>query len=93
MNSSVILSNSPIVKRNEEARTEEKNAACEVVKPGRYFAKDTILEIYDALAEFMKSGKPDQTRPTPPPADPRCCHPAKQATLPVMGDPARGPES
>jgi hypothetical protein len=67
----------PIVKRKDKARTEQKNAEGEVVKPGRYITKDTILEIYDALAEAVKTGKPYQTRLDPPPADPRCCHPAK----------------
>jgi hypothetical protein len=72
-----ILDTFPIVKRKDEARTEQKNAAGEVVKPGRYITKDTILEIYDALAESMKTGTPYQTRLDPPPADPRCCHPAR----------------
>ncbi|MEI7936148.1 MAG: hypothetical protein WCK27_05610 [Verrucomicrobiota bacterium] len=66
-----------IVKRKHEARTAEKNAAGEVVKPGRYITKDTILEIYDALAESIRTGTPYQTRLDPPPADARCCHPAK----------------
>ncbi len=72
-----ILDTFPIVRRKDEARTEETNPAGEVNKPGRYITKDTILEIYDALAESMKSGQPYQTRLTPPPADPRCCHPAR----------------
>jgi len=88
-----ILDTFPIVKRKDEARTAEKNAAGEVIKPGRYITKDTILEIYDALADSTQTGQPYQTRLDPPPADPRCCHPPKQATVPVMGDPARGPES
>ncbi|MBM3793879.1 MAG: hypothetical protein FJW31_07375 [Acidobacteria bacterium] len=67
----------PIAKRRDEARTEETNAAGEVIKPGRYITKDTILEIYDALAEAMKSGKAYQTRLNPPPADARCCHPPR----------------
>ena len=44
------------------------NEAGEVVKPGRYITKDTILEIYDALAESVKTGTPYQTRLDPPPA-------------------------
>jgi hypothetical protein len=42
-----------------------------------YRTKRTILEIYDALAEAIKTGKPYQTRLDPPPADPLCCHPAR----------------
>jgi hypothetical protein len=78
-----ILDTFPIVKRKDEARTEEKNAAGEVVKPGRYITKDTILEIYDALAESIRTGIPYQTRLNPPPADPRCCHSPKQAVIPT----------
>ena len=67
----------PIVRRKDEARTEQTNAAGEVIQPGRYLTKDTILEIYDALAASIKTGQPYQTRLNPPPADPKCCHPAK----------------
>jgi len=66
-----------IVKRKHEARTAEKNAAGEVVKPGRYITKDTILEIYDALAESMRTGVPCQTRLNPPPGHIRACHPSR----------------
>ena len=72
-----IMDTFPIVKRKDEARTAEKNAAGEVVKPGRYLTKDTILEIYDALQASIRTGIPYQTRLDPPPADPRCCHPPK----------------
>ncbi|MEN9601857.1 MAG: hypothetical protein RIS56_1463 [Verrucomicrobiota bacterium] len=73
-----ILDTFPIVKRKDEARTAEKNTAGEVVKPGRYLTKDTILEIYDALQASIRTGTPYQTRLNPPPADARCCHPPKQ---------------
>lgn len=73
-----IMDTFPIVKRKDEARTEQKNAAGEVIQPGRYITKDTILEIYDALAEAMRTGQPYQTRLDPPPADPRCCHPPRR---------------
>lgn len=73
-----IMDTFPIVRRKDEARTEETNPAGEVIKPGRYITKDTILEIYDALAESMKSGQPYQTRLDPPPADPSCCHPPRK---------------
>lgn len=65
-----ILDTFPIVRRKDEARTEETNAAGEVVKPGRYITKDTILEIYDALAESQRTGRPYQTRLNPPPGPP-----------------------
>jgi hypothetical protein len=73
-----IMDTFPIVKRKDEARTEQKNAAGEIVKPGRYVTKDTILEIYDAFQGSILTGTPYQTRLTPPPADPRCCHPSKE---------------
>jgi hypothetical protein len=56
----------PIVKRKDEA------------KHGTYRTKETILQIYDALGESMTSGVPYQTLLTPPPADPACCHPARE---------------
>ena len=39
--------------------------------------KRTILEVYAAFAEAMKSGQAYQTRLDPPPADPRSCHQAE----------------
>jgi hypothetical protein len=74
---SYIMDTFPIVKRKDEARTEQKNAAGEVVEPGRYITKDTILEIYDEMAEAIRTDKPYQPRLHPPPADPSCCHPPK----------------
>ncbi len=56
--------------RQADKRTEEKW--------GDYHTKRVILEIYDEMGEAMRTGKPYQTRLAPPPADPRCCHPAKQ---------------
>lgn len=43
-----------------------------------YRTKDTILEIYDAFAEAMRTGQPYQTCFGPPSADPCCCYPAKE---------------
>ncbi len=40
-----------------------------------YRTKRVILEIYDAMAEAARTGKPYQTRLDPPPADPRVAHP------------------
>ena len=42
-----------------------------------YRTKDTILEIYAALAEAMKTGQPYTTRIDPPPAYPECSHAAQ----------------
>jgi hypothetical protein len=55
----------PIVKRKDEA------------KHGTYRTKETILQIYDALAKSIASGVPYQTLLDPPPADPACCHPPR----------------
>lgn len=48
-------------------------------KCGDYPTKRVILEIYDEMAEAIRTGKPYQTRLDPPPADPRCCHPPRLA--------------
>ena len=61
-----IMDTFPIVRCKDEA------------KYGTYRTKDTILEIYDAMTDAIQTGKPYQTRLDPPPADPRCCHPAKE---------------
>ena len=62
---SYIMDTFPIVKRKDEA------------KHGTYRTKETILQIYDALAESIASDVPYLTLLNPPPADPACCHPAK----------------
>jgi hypothetical protein len=64
-----IMDTFPIVKRKDE---EEHST---------YRTKDTILEIYDAMQTAMATGKPYQTRLDPPPADPRCCHPANPKSV------------
>jgi hypothetical protein len=69
---SYILDTFPIVKRKDEAKFN-----------GDYRTKRIILEIYDALAEAMQTGKAYQTRLDPPPADARCCHPPKQISIPA----------
>ncbi len=61
-----IMDTFPIVRRKDEE------------KWGDYRTKHVILEIYDAMAESMRTGNPYQTRLDPPPADPRCCHPPKE---------------
>lgn len=61
-----ILETFPIVKKKDEARYQE------------YRTKRVILEIYDKLAEAIKSGKPYQSRLNPPLADPSCQHPKRE---------------
>jgi hypothetical protein len=60
-----IMETFPIVKRDD------------VKRHGEYRTKRVILEIYDALAESIRTGQPYHTCLDPPPADPRCCHPLR----------------
>jgi len=53
-----VMETFPIVKRKDEAAY------------GTYRTKDTILEIYDALTEAIRTGRPYQTRLDPPPGPP-----------------------
>ena len=62
-----ILDPFPIVKRKDEAQF---NGDCRTQRD--------IPEIYAVLAEAQRTAQPYATRLDPPPADPRCCHPAKQ---------------
>jgi hypothetical protein len=61
-----ILGTFPIVKRKDEAKFN-----------GDYRTKRVILEIYDALAESMKTGVPYQTRLNPTPASIGVAHPPR----------------
>ena len=65
-----ILDTFPILKRKDEKKHSE------------YRTKRVILEIYDEMAEAMRSVTPYKTRLDPPSADPRCCHPAKEVKTP-----------
>lgn len=65
-----IMETFPIVKRKDIARTEVKNDSGEVVTPGTFITKDTILAIYDEMATAMAIGVPYQTRLNPPPGPP-----------------------
>ena len=58
-----IMDTFPIVKRRDEEKFN-----------GDYRTKRVILEIYDAMAESIRTGHPHQTHLDPPPADPKCCH-------------------
>ncbi len=60
-----IMDTFPIVRRRDEGKYN-----------GDYRTKRVILEIYDAMQDAIRTGQPYQTRLDPPPADPRCCHPA-----------------
>ncbi len=61
-----IMETFPIVKRKDEERF------------GEYHTKRVILEIYDEMAEAIRTGRPYQTRLDLPPGDPRAAHPAPQ---------------
>ncbi|MCX6872677.1 MAG: hypothetical protein NTW21_02560 [Verrucomicrobia bacterium] len=69
---SYIMDTFPIVRRKD------------IAKHGHYRTQQTILEIYDGLAESMRTGVPYQTRLDPPPADPACCHPPRESTA-ILG--------
>jgi hypothetical protein len=58
-----VMDTFPIVRRNDEKAHSE------------YRTKRVILEIYGAMAEAARTGKPYQTRLDPPPADSREAHP------------------
>jgi len=62
-----IMETFPIVKRRDEEKFN-----------GDYRTKRVILEIYDAMADPIRTGHPYQTRLDPPPADPTCCHPPRK---------------
>ncbi len=64
-----VMDTFPIVRKNDEKAH------------GEYRTKRVILEIYDAMAEAMRTGKPYQTRLDPPPADPRVAHPPRKKEL------------
>ena len=61
-----IMDTFPIVRRKDEAAH------------GEYRTKRVILEIYDEMAEAMRTGEPYRTRLDPPPADPRVAHPPRE---------------
>jgi hypothetical protein len=61
-----ILDTFPVVKRKD------------IAAHGTYRTQETILRIYDALAEAQRTGKPYQTLLDPPPAGPAVAHPPKR---------------
>jgi hypothetical protein len=68
-----VMDTFPVVRKNDEKAH------------GEYRTKRVILQIYDAMAEAARTGKPYQTRLDPPPADPRVAHPAKATTSTSRG--------
>ena len=60
---SYIMETFPIVKRKDEQ------------KYGTYLTKETILKIYDLMAEAIATDTKYNTTLNPPPADPSCAHP------------------
>ncbi|WP_202978831.1 Eco57I restriction-modification methylase domain-containing protein [Halomicronema hongdechloris] len=64
-----IMETFPIVKRKDEKAH------------GHYRTKDTILQIYDAMATAIASGQPYPTLLDPPPADPRVAHPPRESEI------------
>jgi hypothetical protein len=58
-----VMDTFPIARRKDEEKFD-----------GDYRTKRVILEIYDAMQESIRTGKPYQTRLDPPPADPRVAH-------------------
>lgn len=57
-----VMDSFPILKRNDEQAV------------GEYITKRTILEIFDAMTDAARTGKPYKTLLDPPPADPRVAH-------------------
>ena len=57
-----IMETFPVVKRKDETAHDE------------YRTKRVILEMYDAMAEAMRTGEPYQTKLDPPPGDRRAAH-------------------
>jgi hypothetical protein len=68
---SYIMDTFPIVKRKDEAKHN-----------GHYRTKETILQIYGALAESIASGVAYQTQLSPVPTDPRIAHMPKLPDIP-----------
>jgi hypothetical protein len=69
-----ILETFPIVKRKDEEKFS-----------GDYCTKRVILEIYDAMAEAIRTGTRYQTRLDPLPADPSCRHPKRKIGILAFG--------
>lgn len=62
-----VMNTFPLVRKNDEKAHE-----------GKYRTKDTILEIYDLMAEAARTGRAYRTRLPTPPADPSVAHPLRE---------------
>jgi hypothetical protein len=69
-----VMDTFPIVKRKDEQKFN-----------GEYRTKRVILEIYDAMANSIRTGAAYETRINPPPADPSCCHAKKKLGILAFG--------
>ena len=65
-----IMESFPIVKRKDIKRTTITDENGQVTQPGTYITKDTILSIYDAMTESIRTGVPYQTQLDPAPGPP-----------------------
>ena len=65
-----IMETFPIVKRKDIKRTTVLDDTGQITQPGTYITKDTILSIYDAMTDSIRTGTPYQTRLDPPPGPP-----------------------
>jgi hypothetical protein len=74
-----ILDTFPIVRKNDEKAH------------GEYRTKRVILEVYDAMAEAARTGKPYVSRLEPPPADPRVAHPRRRSVMTMPAAPPQPP--
>jgi hypothetical protein len=70
---SYILDTFPIIRRRDEEQHSE------------FRTKRVILEMYDQMADAIRTGEPYQTKLNPPPADPRVAHPPRAQQL-AYGD-------
>lgn len=76
-----VMDTFPIVRRSDEKAHD-----------GRFRTKETILDIFDEMAEAVRSGVPYQTRLAPPPADPRVAHTSREGGKVVPLRPAVRPQ-
>jgi len=57
----------------------------EIAQYDEFRTKRICLQVYDALAESIRTGMPYRTRIDPPPADPQCCHPKPNVGILAFG--------
>ena len=59
-----------VCERKDLRRSTALDENGQVTQPGTYITEDTILSIYDAMTESIRTGVPYQTRLDPPPGPP-----------------------